>query len=348
MSIMLAEILEQPAVLERTLARELPKARRFRETIRKRDIRLVILVARGTSDNAAAFARYLIEITTGLPVSLAAPSVHTIYRASIEMRNALVVGISQSGAGPDVNQVLAACRKRGAFTLGITNESRSELVDVVDECWMVHAGKEHSVAATKTYTGQLMLLYLLAWALAESRGRKMPVDSLKRLAELASQALELRPQVESMVERYRFMNHAVVVGRGLNYCSAFELALKLMETCYVVTERFSSADFLHGPIAMIQSDFPVFVFAPPGPTFTDQKELLAKLGKLGADTLAFTGRPLGKIASRQIVLPESGPGDLYTPIPYIIPGQLFAALLAKIKGLNPDAPRTLSKVTRTV
>jgi glucosamine--fructose-6-phosphate aminotransferase (isomerizing) len=344
MSIMLAEILEQPAALERTLRRELPKARRFRETVRKRDIRLVILVARGTSDNAAQFARYLIEITTGLPVSLAAPSVHTVYHASIEMRNALVVGISQSGAGPDVNRVLAACRKRGAFTLGITNESESPMVRVVDECWMVHAGKERSVAATKTYTGQLLLLYLLAWAL----GGKMPVESLERLAELAAQALELRPQVEAMVERYRFMNHAVVVGRGLSYANAFELALKLMETCYVVTERFSSADFLHGPIAMIQSDFPVFVFAPPGPTFAQQKALLAKLGELGADTLVLTGRPLGKLASRQIVCPESGSGDLYTPIPYIIPGQLFAAFLAVAKGLNPDAPRTLSKVTQTV
>jgi glucosamine--fructose-6-phosphate aminotransferase (isomerizing) len=343
MSIMLAEILEQPAALERTFRRNIAKARRFREAARRRNFQLVILVARGTSDNAATFGRYLIEIATGLPVSLAAPSVHTIYGTSLRLRNALVVGISQSGAGPDVNQVLAACRAAGAFTLGITNEADSAMTKVVDECWFVHSGKERSVAATKTYTGQLMLLYLLSWAL----GGKTPVEHLERLPDYAAGALGLRPRVEDLVDRYRFMNHAVVVGRGLNYANAQELALKLMETCYVVTERFSSADFLHGPIAMIQSDFPVFLFAPPGPAFQQQKDLLAKIKQLGADTLAFTGQSLAGLATREVVVPRTGPGDLYTPIPYIVPGQLFAALLAAAKGLNPDAPRQLAKVTQT-
>ena len=343
MSLMLAEILEQPATLERTLARELSKAKRFRSSAgRPRDFRLVVLVARGTSDNAATFGRYLIETTTGIPVSLAAPSIHTLYRANLNLRDALVVGISQSGAGPDVNQVLESCRKRGAFTIGITNEPRSEMTRVVDECWMVHAGKERSIAATKTYTGQLMVLYLLAWAL----GGNMDVDSLARLPELAERALALRPKVAGLVERYRFMNHAVVVGRGLNYANTLELALKLMETCYVVTERFSSADFLHGPIAMIQTDFPVFVFAPPGPTLKDQKAILVRLRELGADTLAFASDRV--LATRQMILPSTGPGDLFTPIPYILPGQLFAAMLAEVKGLNPDRPRQLAKVTRTL
>src|SRR5258708_303734 len=263
MSLMLSEILEKPVALERTLRRELAKARRLRETVRQRDFRLVILVARGTSDNAAMFGRYLIEITTGLPVSLAAPSIHTLYRPNPRrgsLANALVVGISQSGAGPDINHVLQDFRKRGAFTLGITNEPDSAMTKIVEECWLVHAGKERSVAATKTYTGQLLLLYLLAWALG---GKRMSADVLGRIPELAEKALRLQPKIKQLVEQYRFMNHAIVVGRGLNYANAYELALKLMETCYVVTERFSSADFLHGPIALIQPDFPVFVFAPP-------------------------------------------------------------------------------------
>jgi glucosamine--fructose-6-phosphate aminotransferase (isomerizing) len=345
---MLAEILEQPVALERTLRRTLAKARRFRETLRKRDIRMVILVARGTSDNAATFGRYLIEITTGLPVSLAAPSIHTVYKTNLRLSNTLVVGISQSGAGPDINQVLESSRQRGALTLGITNEPDSPMTKAVDECWLVHAGKERSVAATKTYTGQLLLLYLLAWSLGAPIGAK----ALERIPDHASRTLRLQPQIEELVDRYRFMNHAIVVGRGLNYANAFELALKLMETCYVVTERFSSADFLHGPIALVQADFPVFVFAPPGPTSDQQKSLLERLGGLHADTLVFTERSFAGHSTKRIVIPHTGssadPEDLYTPIPYIIPGQLFTACLAAAKGINPDAPRQLAKVTQTI
>jgi len=153
MSIMLSEIEEQPAALERTLRREQVKARRFRAVCEQRKFRLVVLIARGTSDNAALFGRYLIEITAGIPVSLCAPSVHTLYHASLRLDDALVVGISQSGESSDINMVMESCRKRGAYALGITNEPRSSMVRVVDECWFVHAGKERSVAATKTFTG---------------------------------------------------------------------------------------------------------------------------------------------------------------------------------------------------
>ncbi len=342
MSLMLQEIEEQPAALERTFRRELAKARRFRELARRRDFRMIALVARGTSDNAATFGRYLIEIATGLPVALAAPSIHTLYHANLKLERALVVGISQSGEGDDINQVLESCRQRGAYTLGITNESKSTMAGLVEECWLVHAGKERSVAATKTYTGQLLLLYLLAWAL----GADTPTSKLERLPSLAAQALRLRPRIEEIVERYRFMNHALVVARGLNFANALELALKLMEVCYVVTDRFSAADFLHGPIALIESNFPVFLFAPPGPTFAGQKALLERLASLKADTLVLTSEPLGKIATRMIAMPKVE--DLYSPIPYIIPGQIFAALLAAAKGINPDAPRQLTKVTKTI
>jgi len=339
---MLAEILEQPDALTRTLARNVVGARRLRAVLAKRDIRMVVLAARGTSDNAATFGRYLIEITTGLPVSLAAPSVHTLYRANLRLEHALVVGISQSGAGPDINSVLADARRSGALTLGITNEPRSPMTRVVDECWLVHSGKELSVAATKTYTGQLLLLYLLAHAL----GAPIALDELSQIPDEARRALGLREHIAEMVERYRFMSHAIVVGRGLSYANALELALKLMETCYVVTERFSSADFLHGPIALVQADFPVFVFAPPGPTLKQQESLLKRLTSLHADTLAFASREIR--GNRTIIVPIQATSDLYTPIPYVIPAQLFAASLALVKKINPDAPRQLAKVTQTV
>ena len=343
MSIMLKEIEEQPATVERTYRRELGKAQRFRSRWGQSKFRLVVLVARGTSDNAALFGRYLIETAAGIPVSLAAPSVHTLYHSALNLRDALVVGVSQSGQATDVNLALESCRKQGAYTLGITNEPRSAMVGLVDECWFVHAGKERSVAATKSYTGQLLLLYLLCWAL----GGRLNLDSIARLADHADRTLKLRSQVESLVERYRFMRQAVVVGRGLNYANAFELALKLMETCYVVTERFSSADFLHGPIAMIESGFPAFVFAPPGPTQPGIDDILKKLRELRADTLAISCRSLDKLATVQLRIPVVL-DEVYTPIPYIIPGQILAALLAEAKGFDPDAPRRLSKVTRTV
>jgi len=344
MSLMLAEIQQQPAALERTISREARRVASFAESLKRRGIRLIILVARGSSDNAALFGRYLLEISTGIPVSLAAPAVHTLYRTKMNLRDALVVGISQSGESSDINLVLKNAARSRATTLAITNEAGSALTRIVDETFLIHAGRERSVAATKTYTGQLMIFHLLASALSEKRR----LAEVERLPELAARSLGMRPQVEEMVERYAFMDHCVVVGRGLNYANAYEFAIKLMETCYVVAERFSTADFLHGPIAMVERDFPAFLFAPPGRTLAGTKELLGRLTKLGAETVVISSENgLLKAATRGLRIPDRI-SEMLSPIPYIIPAQLFAALLAEAKGLSPDRPRSLAKVTRTV
>ena len=342
---MLDEIRQQPVALERTLKGALSQARELRRHCQNNRPQLVVLAARGTSDNAAQFGRYLIEITTGIPVSLAAPSVTTLYGAHLSFTNAMVIGISQSGESTDVNLVLERAREAGAFTVGITNEASSALARIPDRTFLVRAGREKSVAATKTYTGQLLIFYLIAWAL----GASFPLEELERIAESASVALKLESAILQRAERYRFMERALVVARGLNYSNAFEFALKLMETCYVVAERFSGADLLHGPIAMVESSFPSFLFAPPGVTWPTQREMLAKLDDLKADTLVITDRGNGEAAARQsAIVIQAKPKELYTPIPYVIPAQLFAACLAGIKGLDPDRPRTLSKVTRTL
>ena len=195
-----------------------------------------------------------------------------------------MVGVSQSGEGTDINLVLENAKKAGAFTLGITNEPRSAMAQLVDEVLLIRAGKERSVAATKTYTGQLLMFHLLAAALQQGKG----LEKLRQLPELASRCLELEPVIQSLVERYRFINHCLVVGRGLIYANVYELAIKLMETCYVVSERFSSADFLHGPVAMIEADFPVIVFAPPGKTFNEMRRLTQQLRTLKAETLVIS------------------------------------------------------------
>lgn len=337
------EIAEQPAALAKTIDEERRKVERLGAYLRGREIDLIVLVARGSSDNAALFGRYLLETTAGIPVSLAAPSVYTLYGARLDLRHALVVGVSQSGEGEDINHVMTSARASGAYTVGITNEPNSTMVNVVDEVLLMRGGRERSVAATKTYTGQMMLFYMLAAALA---GERAPDYNL--IPAYAERALEARAAVAELVERYVFMENCVVVGRGMNYGNAYELALKLMETCYVVAERFSSADFFHGPLAVVERHFPIILFAAPGVTLDGVKSLVNRLRDLKADVLAITGDDEVAGLCRRAVRMPAEIDEFLTPIPYIIPAQLFAALLADAKGLDPDAPRSLAKVTRTL
>jgi glucosamine--fructose-6-phosphate aminotransferase (isomerizing) len=338
---MLKEIAEQPEVLERTIASEREKITRIGDFLRSRDVDLIVLVARGSSDNAALFGRYLLEVTTGIPVSLSAPSVVTLYNAKLRLDRAVVIGVSQSGEGDDINQVLENARSYGAFTLGITNEAESSMTKLADETLLIHAGRERSVAATKTYTGQMLHFYMLASAIGDKR------LEYSRIPSLVENSLELKVTLEEQVQRYVFMENCVVVGRGMNYGNSYELALKLMETCYVVAERFSSADFFHGPLAIVERRFPVILFAPTGVTRQSSVELLHRLKELHADSLSITNDPeVASLSSRSIVLPAEI-DEVLSPIPFIVPAQLFAALLSEAKGLDPDAPRSLSKVTKT-
>ncbi|HEV7377957.1 MAG TPA: SIS domain-containing protein [Pyrinomonadaceae bacterium] len=341
---MLQEIAEQPAALQKTIQEERSKVARLGAFLKERDVDLIVLVARGSSDNAALFGRYLLEVTTGIPVSLAAPSVHTVYNARLKLSRALVIGVSQSGEGEDINRVLENARACGAYTVGITNEASSSMTKLVDETLLMHGGRERSVAATKTYTGQMLLFYMLASALSD--GNTAP--AYEAIPEHAALALEQQGAIRELVERYVFMENCVVVGRGLIYANAYELALKLMETCYVVAERFSSADFLHGPLAMVERHFPVILFAPPGAMLDGVKELLERLRELRAETLVITSDEEAARASTRAIMLPGQLSEFLAPIPYIIPAQLFAALLADAKGLDADAPRSLSKVTRTL
>lgn len=356
MSTMREEIRQQPEAIERTIQAEWPAAEQLRAYFQRHPVRLIVLAARGTSDNAAQFARYLLEIGTGIPVSLAAPSVSTLYQARLDLKDAAVIGISQSGESTDTNLVLESAKSAGALTIGITNEGESTLARVAHHTFLVRAGKEKSVAATKTFTGQIACTYLLARAF----GAAIEQQDLQRLPAWAAAALDLETEIRSRAERYCFMRHAVCVGRGLNYANSFEFALKLMETCYVVAERFSSADLLHGPIAMLEPAFPAFLFCPAGVTWGPMCELMEKLKSIKADMLMITDQSNTQAATAPgvdlppLTIPAALacanplPEDLYTPIPYIIPAQLFAASLAEVKRLDADRPRTLSKVTQNL
>lgn len=339
---MLQEIREQPEVLERTLSSEAEKITRIGDYVRQKEVDVVVIVARGSSDNASLFGRYLLEITSGIPVSLSAPSVYTLYNAKLRLKRALVIGVSQSGEGTDINTVLERARAGGAFTLVVTNEPDSTMASIADETLLIHAGRERSVAATKTYTGQMLHFYMLANAIGDKR-----LD-LKRIPELASSALTLEDKIRDLVQRYVFMENCVIVGRGLNYGNSYELALKLMETCYVVAERFSSADFFHGPLAIVERRFPVILFGPAGVTKQSSIELLERLRDLHADSLSITNDPeIAGLSSRSLMFPAEV-DEFLSPIPFIVPAQLFAAHLSEAKGLDPDAPRSLAKVTKTI
>ncbi len=339
---MLGEIAEQPVVLEKTIKAERSKLENLGKFINKREIDLIVLVARGSSDNASLFGRYLLEITTGIPVSLSAPSVFTLYNAKLNLKRAVVIGVSQSGEGTDINAVLESAKNSGAFTIAITNEADSSIAKIADETLLIHAGREKSVAATKTYTGQMLHFYMLASVLADTK------IAFEKIPNYADDALKLKANVEELVKRYVFMENCVVVGRGLNYGNSYELALKLMETCYVVAERFSSADFFHGPLAIVERRFPAILFAPVGVTQKSSLDLLDRLHELHADCLTITNDPAIARKSLHVLALPSEIDEFLSPIPFIVPAQLFAALLAKEKGIDADAPRSLSKVTKTI
>jgi glucosamine--fructose-6-phosphate aminotransferase (isomerizing) len=341
MSKMMQEIHQQPQVLRRTLKAEAKHASDFQKFAAKHRFRLIVLAARGTSANAALFGRYLLEVTTGIPVSLCASSVHTVYHAPLDFRQTLVVGISQSGIGADTNHVLELARRRGAVTLGITSETDSPITQIADEVFLVRGGQQRTVTATKSYTGQLLALYLLASAL----GSQVTLEGISEIPDRVAEVLNLEKDLRSLVSRYRYMRQCVIVARGLNFANALEMAQKLMEICRVGAEPFSAADFLYGPIAMIEGGFPAFVFMPPGKTITEMKKLTRRLSRLGADILVIGPEEMaGTSGMRCLRMPDTLP-EIYAPIPYIVPAQMFASLLAEIKGLDPDKPRSLQKVT---
>lgn len=352
MSLMLDEIRQEPAVLEAALRAEIGTFRSLCARFEKERPRFVVLAARGTSDNAAQFGRYLIEIATGIPVSLAAPSVFTLYGAEMDFREVLYVGVSQSGESTDVNSCIRRARELGAMTVGITNVATSTLARTAERVVELHAGSENSVAATKTWVAQLLDMYLLAWSL----GAELTLEQIRRIPDWTAAALKQEAEIAERSERYVFAEKALVLGRGFNYSNALEFALKLMETCYVVAESFSSADFLHGPIAVAERGIPAFAFAPPGPTWAGLRETLARLETVGSAPLVITDARNTEACARRpvIALPAPTghepalPVDALTPIPYAVPAQLMAAHIAERKGLDPDRPRMLAKVTQTL
>ncbi len=344
MALMLEEIYEQPQAVAAVVEREYGNVATLVAHLRERGIRHVVIAARGTSDHAATYAKYLLEIVCGVPVSLAAPSVYTLYDANVQLGGCLMLGISQSGQATDVVQTLSSARASGAITACITNVAGSSITHVSDYVLLCHAGEEKSVAATKTYTTALALVALLAGQWSDSAHL---LEGLKHIPEQMHSVLELDATVAQAVERYRYIHECAVLARGVNQPTALETALKMTETSYLVAKPYSGADFLHGPIAMINEGFPCLLFAPDGRAYPSMLELALKLRERAAEMIIVARSPeILALAHRALPIPVDV-DELLSPLLYILPGQLWAFHLAHARGQNPDKPRGLSKVTLT-
>jgi glucosamine--fructose-6-phosphate aminotransferase (isomerizing) len=347
MSVMLSEIRAQPDVVRRIIDTEFHRVDSLAQEIARRKIAFVYIAARGTSDNAAVYAKYLLEIQHGLPVALAAPSVFTLYDTVPHMdRSALVLGISQSGAGQDVIEVIRRAREAGALTAAITNEPESPLAAAAEFPLFIGAGPEVAVSATKTYTGSLAVLAMLSTALDETHPERL--EHLRRAADSIEKTLALDEAVQSLVENYKDMNHCVVLGRGYSHSTAAEAALKLTEMSYVSAMAYSAADFQHGPIAQVDAGFPCLLFAPDGKSFASMLSLAEKLRAQHPALICFAHNPAILAGSETAVrIPASVP-EWVSPLVYIAAAQLFAHWLCVAKGLDPDEVRGMKKVTSTV
>jgi glucosamine--fructose-6-phosphate aminotransferase (isomerizing) len=339
------EIAEQPEVAARLLAAQSGPIDGIAAWLRGRHVRHVVIAARGTSDHAAVFAQYALGVRNRLSVGLGTPSIVSLYDVVPDFSDALVIGISQSGASPDIVAVIAAARAQGAPTIAITNEPASALAEAADRTIALGAGPERAIAATKTYTAELLAIALLSAALADD-----PADrrALAAIPETIARTLALEPQIERIARDQARVDRALVIARGFEYATAREWALKLKELARVFADPYSSADFQHGPLTLVEPGVPVMAVARAGAPEVDLVALLARLREdLDADLMVLSDHaPALALATWPVPLPAGTP-EWLGPIVSIVAGQLHALHLTRARGLDPERPRNLRKVTRT-
>lgn len=339
---MRSELGEGPDIVERLLGGAVGQIEEVARAVRARQIDLAVIAARGTSDHAALYAQYILGARNGLLVASAAPSLVSLYGAPPQLRNALVLGISQSGRSPDVVAVLAESRRQGALTVAITNDKTSELAAAAEHIVELDAGEERAVAATKTYLAEIAVLAMLSAALSGDRASR---DELGAIPAALRAALLQEDVVAPLAVAWARENRCAVLARGFHYATAREWALKLKELAYVLADPYSAADFQHGPIALVGEGFPVLAVATKGPALEGMTELLARLRDARARLLILSDAELGDLGD--VVAIPSVP-EWLSPLVAILPAQLFAYHLARARGLDTENPRNLSKVTLTL
>jgi glucosamine--fructose-6-phosphate aminotransferase (isomerizing) len=339
-----SEIAEQPKVVQRVLDEGWPDAKRVGKGLAA--AQHLTLVARGSSDNAATYGKYLFESVAGVVTASAAPSLVTRYDAAPRFGGGAVIGISQSGSSPDVAAVVAAARRDGAFTLALTNAPRSRLARAADETFLLRCGRERAVAATKTYTASCVALAILASATAQWRERGGL--SLAGIVEAVREAVDSEAEAARLARRIGRGRMLVVLGRGYDYAAALEGALKIKELARVWAEPYSSADFAHGPRTLLERGTPVLLFASRGATLAEARKLARDMGARGARVYAITNDEVLAGLVDDAVLLRSAVSEALSPISLAVVAQHVAASVARQHGRDPERPSGLSKVTRTL
>uniref|UniRef100_A0AAU2JX02 SIS domain-containing protein n=1 Tax=Streptomyces sp. NBC_00049 TaxID=2903617 RepID=A0AAU2JX02_9ACTN len=341
--IMAGEIAQQPEVWRRILADGAGPIAETARAVAARRPRFVLLAARGSSDHAALYAKYLLEVGHGLPCGLSSMSTTTAYGAAPRLDDVLVVTVSQSGGSPDLVASALAARRAGAVTLAVTNNADSGLAAVCEYRVDVLAGPEKALPATKTYSASLLALFLFCEALRGADGTAAAAP----LPALAQEILARREEVRALAARYRFAERMVVTSRGFGYPTAREAALKLMETSYIAALAYSGADLLHGPLAMVDNIFPVIAVVPEGRGGEALQPVLDRLRGRGADLFVLGSKDRVADATTGFALPADPVPEELRPLLEILPLQLLAYEIAIARGQDPDAPRALAKVTET-
>jgi len=324
---LLSEIGEQPTVIERLLTDQTAAVERVARTIEQRDPSAIVLVARGSSDNAAVYGRYLLEVCNRRLTSLAAPSGLTLYGSGPRLDRTVVIGVSQSGQGEDVVEYIREARRQGAPTVAIVNDEGSPLAEAADAVVACQAGPELSVPATKTVTAQMTLLALLSCALDKDR-----LQELRAVPQAVRRVLDARSQAADLARKLASTTLGSVIGRGFAFPVALETALKLKETSYTRAEPASAADFLHGPVAVVEPGY---------------SALLVDVGGRSTESAAAIATAVGARGGQTELLRVEGVDERFAPIAAVVLGQLFAVELALALGLDPAQPRGLHKVTST-
>ena len=338
------EIYQQLQVTRNFVKNQTTEVARLGEVLRNKPPRFISIAARGTSDNAAIYAKYLFSAINRVPVGLALPSLATLYQQTPDLTGGLVIGISQSGQSPDILAVIEDAKKQSVPTLAITNEPDSPMAKRADHLIYIDAGEELSVAASKTYTAQLLAVAMLSACWKDDANL---FDDLSDLDGYVEAALKENEPVEAIAWRWRAKENLIVVSRGFNYCTGHEIALKVKELVYMLTQSYSAADFRHGPIAMLEEAFPVVAIATKGAAAADMRAMVSELQARHAE-IALISNEIDLINEIElsVTLPDNLP-EWLSPIVAVIPGQLLALNLALVKGFDPDNPRGLSKITKT-
>jgi glucosamine--fructose-6-phosphate aminotransferase (isomerizing) len=343
-SILEQEIFQQPDVIRNLVITKSAQIGGLADTLRRKPPRFILIAARGTSDHAAIYAKYLFSGINKIPVGLAMPSLYTLYQQIPVMDDGLVIGISQSGQTPDVHTVLEEAQRQGVPTISISNAKDAPIAGIANHNIILDVDEEKSIAASKTYTGQLTAVAMLVAYLS---GDEKLISDLDSLADYILDSLSQKSATQSIAERFSNKNHIAIVGRGYNHCTTHEIALKIKELSYMVAQPYSAADFRHGPIAMLETGFPVLAIAVKGRALSDMESMIEAIRWTDADLAIMTNAPwLHKFTKIPIHLPDEMP-EWLSPIVSTVPGQLLALHLSLVKGVDPDKPRGLRKITLT-